>query len=72
MVCPKCGDDTSVIYSYRDNKGVYRRRKCLGCDYRFYTTEVESDGVAFNRLNLAGQYERKRRRLKSSDSDPKK
>ena len=45
MICPVCGEETSVINS-RDYDGgcaVKRRRKCIACDYRFTTIELDSD-----------------------------
>jgi transcriptional regulator NrdR family protein len=43
MQCPKCKADTIVLDSR--NGGVYRRRKCTHCDYRFTTTEVYGEVV---------------------------
>ena len=50
MDCPVCGGMTRVIDSVSDCESVYRRRRCLKCDYRFFTTETESDNKDFNRL----------------------
>lgn len=50
MTCPVCGGDTKVAYCVRDCEGVYRRRKCIECEYKFYTTELESDGDRYNEL----------------------
>ena len=43
MTCPVCGGKTTVFNSVSDCERVYRRRKCLECNYKFTTTEVESD-----------------------------
>lgn len=43
MTCPVCGGKTRVLDSEADSESVYRRRKCVECDHRFYTTESESD-----------------------------
>jgi transcriptional regulator NrdR family protein len=41
--CPKCGKKTGVVDSRPNetNDAVRRRRKCLGCHYRFTTYESE-------------------------------
>lgn len=40
MLCPNCQkDEVQVIDSRDDGKIIWRRRKCLGCDYRFTTYE---------------------------------
>lgn len=43
MTCPVCGGDTIVVDSRCRTDTTYRRRKCLDCDYRFATYEVEND-----------------------------
>lgn len=46
MNCPKClKDSTRVIDSQRDDKVVYRRRKCAECGYTFYTSERYDDNA---------------------------
>lgn len=50
MDCPVCGGVIRTKQSLKDCEGVYRQRKCLECDYVFYTTEVESDGKDYKRL----------------------
>jgi transcriptional regulator NrdR family protein len=41
MNCPKCGNGlSSCIDSRQRDNNVYRRRKCLGCGYRYSTQEV--------------------------------
>jgi transcriptional regulator NrdR family protein len=45
MVCPNCGGNSKVIdvvYNPNDNER-YRRRECLVCGSRFYTTEFIVD-----------------------------
>lgn len=40
MICPEC--EHNKIHTYDSRKlleGVLRKRKCLGCDFRFYTYE---------------------------------
>lgn len=41
MTCPVCGGDVKVVNCCSDPDSIYRRRKCLDCDYEFYTTESE-------------------------------
>ena len=45
MTCPVCGGYTKVINSRADCEGVYRRRRCVSCNYKLYTSEYESDGA---------------------------
>ena len=40
MKCPKCGKSTIVTDSRERNNGIYRRRKCNLCGYRFSTYET--------------------------------
>lgn len=63
MNCPVCGGKTAVVDCHADCEAVYRRRKCLECDYRFYSTEEESDGKAFRSADreYRRKYQRKRR-----------
>lgn len=43
MKCPKCEGKTKVIDTVHGSSNeVYRRRKCLECDHRFYTQESEA------------------------------
>lgn len=55
MTCPVCGAQTRVYGSRTDAEGVYRRRRCLDpkCNYRFYTTEVQSTSLDFNTIEAA-------------------
>ncbi len=53
MTCPVCGGKTVVIGSEADSESIYRRRKCVECNHRFYTTESESDGKDYNILGNA-------------------
>lgn len=66
MTCPVCGGDTTVIGSRADCEGVYRRRKCRECDYKFHTTELESDGEDFERLQKEAEAASKCRREEAS------
>lgn len=43
MTCPMCGERTHVHGSARECDVIYRRRKCLKCNYAFYTEEIETD-----------------------------
>ena len=42
MKCPVCGGKAAVIDSRADDDSVYRRRKCLECDLRFSTYEIDA------------------------------
>ena len=52
--CPQCGSyRTYVLASNSTAKGIIRRRKCAGCDHRWYTRQqheqsIMSDDVKFN------------------------
>ena len=43
MDCPICGGGTVVSDSRRGADFVNRKRKCLDCEYRFGTIEIETD-----------------------------
>lgn len=43
MTCPKCGEDTKVIDSRSETDSIMRIRKCVACDYRFKTIELDND-----------------------------
>ena len=43
MTCPVCGGDTIVLDSRPRPDTVHRRRKCLNCDHRFSTYEVDKE-----------------------------
>ena len=62
MTCPVCGGDTTVVCTRSDCEGVYRRRECLTCGHKFYTTELESGSDDFNRLDKIARAEYKERR----------
>lgn len=41
--CPHCGAGRSKVMDSRPNRrhdGIYRRRECLACQYRFSTEEM--------------------------------
>lgn len=62
MTCPVCGGDTSVTSCRKDNEAVYRKRKCLRCDHKFYTTELESGSEDFLRLEAEAKRESRERK----------
>lgn len=43
MLCPKCGDKTTVFDSSFNHKinEYYRKRRCLACGHEFFTAEFE-------------------------------
>lgn len=43
MTCPVCGGRVIVIDSRPSEDSIYRRRRCIECDYRFSTIEIEAD-----------------------------
>lgn len=47
MNCPKCGGKTKVVDTGNDDKRVYRRRECVVCKHRIYTTELVMDGSKY-------------------------
>ena len=46
MNCPKCGGKTAVTDGAKATDEIYRRRKCLVCDHRFFTIEYEVENDA--------------------------
>ena len=40
MICQICTNETKVIYSKREARAIRRRRECLCCKNRFYTSET--------------------------------
>lgn len=54
MNCPKCGSVvTNCIDSRPKENGIYRRRKCLGCGYRYSTQEISVEEL--KRLRTADE-----------------
>jgi transcriptional regulator NrdR family protein len=43
MDCPLCGGGTTVCDSRPEIDCVNRKRRCLSCDHRFATIELETD-----------------------------
>lgn len=44
MRCPMCGcDNITTVDSRSDNDSVTRRKKCLECNYRWTTIEIDRD-----------------------------
>lgn len=50
MNCPVCGGRTVIRGTHADCESVHRRRICVDCGYKFFTSEYESDGEDFLRL----------------------
>lgn len=66
MTCPICGGKTLVSYTVTDCDAVYRWRKCRECNHGFYTTECESDGTHFKKLDYQRREKFYSRRRKHS------
>ena len=43
MECPECGGKTIVVNSRKYAGAVYRKRKCVECNYQFFSEEMEID-----------------------------
>lgn len=43
MICPECGGETLVYDSRRSLDSIRRRRKCMICEGRFTTVEIDVD-----------------------------
>ena len=41
MKCPVCGGKTAVKDVAKADSNIYRRRACLNCGHKMYTTEKE-------------------------------
>lgn len=62
MKCPMCGSDNIATANSRsDNDSVVRRKKCLECNHRWTTIEIDKDQW-YSALQIKEQ--RKRRRPK--------
>ena len=48
MKCPKCGDKRVIVFDSRtrEDNVVWRRRRCLKCDYTFSTRELSVTDLA--------------------------
>ena len=58
MICPAC--EHTVIHTYDSRKlggGVLRKRKCLSCDFRFYTFEALMSEDEFEELQQRIQHD---------------
>lgn len=43
MNCPKCQNEiSSVLDTYHTKSAIRRRRKCLACEHRFSTYEIQA------------------------------
>lgn len=49
MNCPVCGGKVKVIDSYPECDVVYRKRKCIECNYSFNTEERETEYKEWSR-----------------------
>jgi transcriptional regulator NrdR family protein len=47
MTCPECGGKTRILRTIKQCDVNYRRRKCIDCDYIFFTTETEAKNSRF-------------------------
>lgn len=44
MKCPMCGSDKiKTVYSLSDLDSIVRRKKCLVCNHRWSTIEIDKD-----------------------------
>lgn len=44
MKCPMCGsDDITTVDSRSDHDSVVRRKKCIACNHRWSTIEIDKD-----------------------------
>ena len=62
MKCPLCGSDNiTTVDSRSDHDSIVRRKKCLGCNHRCSTIEIDKD-QCYSALQI--KEERKRGRPK--------
>ncbi len=65
MTCPKCEGKSTVINTAVDVDEVVRLRRCLSCNYRFYTAERDIDPSygydVINRIRGRLRYKNKKR-----------
>ena len=54
MICFRCGNESRVLFTEKENNRVYRQRKCLGCGRKWHTEEIENSDprvtMAVNRI----------------------
>lgn len=58
MTCPVCGAETKVVDSRSVEDGTRRKRKCLECDYRFSTVEIDVDYYETLRPRNKGEFQK--------------
>lgn len=67
MKCPVCGSDNiTTIDSRSDNDSIVRRKKCIACNHRWSTIEIDKDQW-YSALQI--KEERKRGRPKMINLD---
>lgn len=64
MDCVKCGGATRIIDTRRVDHVTYRTRKCLECEHKFYTKEVETDRSGLDEYYAIWRRECRERRQK--------
>lgn len=63
MKCPMCGSDNiTTVDSRSDYDSIARRKKCLACNYRWSTIEIDKD-----QWNSALQIKEERKRGRPKD-----
>lgn len=63
MTCPVCGGATKMPRTLGECDAVYRVRKCVECNYTFYTTELEQKDSEreYKRVNHEKYYKRSKK-----------
>jgi len=53
--CPQCGNNSDVVDSRPNSKGVRRRRQCRNCGLRWSTQEIDEHGWVERMALLLGR-----------------
>lgn len=61
MTCPVCGGQTKITDVMMDVDCVSRERKCLSCDFKFYTTETDDPAARAEILRRHREHNQQRK-----------
>ena len=64
MVCSECNGNSKVIDNVEIDGYMYRKRQCLNCGHKFYTTEIE-----VNYKRIRNEWNANYRRAKASNTN---
>ena len=50
MECPECKSKTKVLQTHKYAGTVYKKRKCLKCDFVYYTKKIDNDKLVLKEV----------------------